>query len=278
MGEILLKEKEIVIPGEELARGLDYLPGNGTYRSNDTIRACRLGVLTIDGRAIKIIPLTGNYNPKRDDVIIGKVIDVSLNGWRIETNSAYSGLLSVKDAVSEYVDRGADLTQYFVIGDYVVARIINVTSQKLIDLGLKGPGLRKLSGGRIINVNTNKVPRIIGKQGSMVSLIKDATGCRIIVGQNGIVWIQGDPKQELIAIRAIHIIEEESHLSGLTDRINAFLKDSGADPSASAAINADAPSDDISQQSEQSHESSGYDRRPQGHSYNRGPRRHSNGG
>ena len=89
---------------------------------------------------------------------------------------------------------------------------------------MKGPGLRKLKGGRIVEVASNKVPRIIGKQGSMVSMIKDATGCNISVGQNGIIWIDGSPEGELLAIMAIRKIEEESHLSGLTDKIKGFLE------------------------------------------------------
>jgi exosome complex component RRP4 len=94
----------------------------------------------------------------------------------------------------------------------------------LVDLSARGPGLKKLQGGRIINVNPNKVPRIIGKQGSMVSMIKDATGCRIVVGQNGVVWIDGLPEGELIAVEAIAMIEEKSHLTGLTDKVKAFLE------------------------------------------------------
>jgi exosome complex component RRP4 len=92
---------------------------------------------------------------------------------------------------------------------------------------MKGPGLRKLRGGRVIEVNTNKVPRIIGKQGSMVMMIKDATRCNISVGQNGLIWIDGEPMSELLAIQAISKIEKESHLSGLTDKIKEFLENSG---------------------------------------------------
>jgi len=135
-------------------------------------------------------------------------------------------MLSVKDATSEFVQRGTDLTQFFDVDDYIVAKIINVTSQKLIDLTMRGPGLRKLVGGRVIEVNTNKVPRIIGKQGSMIHMIKEATGCKIIVGQNGLLWILGEPKNELIAIEAIRKIEQESHLSGLTEKIKEFLEKS----------------------------------------------------
>ncbi|MBW3023015.1 exosome complex protein Rrp4 [Candidatus Woesearchaeota archaeon] len=224
MGEILVKTKTIVVPGEELASGMEFLPSFGTYRDKEKIVASRLGLVNIDGKIIRIIPLSGKYSPKRGDTIIGKVEDVSYSGWRVSTNSAYAAMLSVKDATQEFIARGADLTQYFDVDDYVVAKITNVTSQKLIDLTMRGPGLRKLVGGRVIEVNTNKVPRIIGKQGSMVGMIKDATGCKIIVGQNGLLWLSGEPKSEIVAVEAIRKIEEESHLSGLTERIKEFLE------------------------------------------------------
>ena len=222
---LMAKEKEIVVPGEKLAEGMDFVPGMGAYREGDHIFAGKLGLVTLDGRAIKLIQLSGKYSPKRGDTIIGKVEDITMNGWRVETNSAYGALLGMKEATSEFIPRGADLTQYFDFGDYIVAKIINVTSQKLVDLTMRGPGLRKLGEGRILHVNTNKVPRIIGKQGSMVGMIKQATGCRIIVGQNGVVWIQGDDaKAELLAVETIQKIEKESHLSGLTERIKDFLE------------------------------------------------------
>ena len=85
-------------------------------------------------------------------------------------------------------------------------------------------GLRKLTNGTVLKVNTNKVPRIIGKQGSMVSMIKDATGCRVTVGQNGLVYVDGEPSKEVIVIKAIKKIEAESHTSGLTDKIKVFLE------------------------------------------------------
>ena len=105
-----------------------------------------------------------------------------------------------------------------------MCKIVNVTSQKLVDVTMKGPGLRKLKGGRIIEVNPHKVPRIIGKQGSMVMMIKDATKCNITVGQNGLIWIDGEPMNELLALQTIRKIEKESHMSGLTDKIKEYLE------------------------------------------------------
>jgi exosome complex component RRP4 len=162
--------------------------------------------------------------PKKYDTVIGKVIDILMSGWRLEINSPYSAVLPLKDASFSYIPKGADLTRYFELDDYVVSKITNVTSQNLVDVTCKGPGLYKLRGGRIIHVNTHKVPRIIGKKGSMVSMIKQATGCKIIVGQNGIAWISGEPEMEVITVNAIQMIEEQSHTSGLTDKVQSYLE------------------------------------------------------
>ncbi|MBI4896314.1 MAG: hypothetical protein HY832_02090 [Candidatus Aenigmarchaeota archaeon] len=94
---------------------------------------------------------------------------------------------------------------------------------KNIQLSMKNRKCRKLHGGRIIRVTPAKVPRIIGKSGSMVEMIKEITGTQIVVGQNGIVWVKGEHAD--VAIEAVVEIEEKSHLSGLTDHIKATLEE-----------------------------------------------------
>src|SRR4030042_101594 len=222
--KLLVKDKDIVVPGEVLAQGMDYLPGAGSYRLGDDILANRLGLLMLEGKVLKTVPLSGRDLPKRYDVVIGKVIDILMSGWRLDINSAYPAVLPLKDASFSYIPKGEDLTKYFELDDYVVLKITNVTSQNLVDVTCKGPGLHKLKGGRIIYVNTHKVPRIIGKKGSMVSLIKKATDCKIIVGQNGIAWLSGEPEMEVIAVNAVNLIEENSHISGLTEKIKEHLE------------------------------------------------------
>ena len=223
--KLLIKDKDIVVPGEILAKGMTYLPSEGTYRNKESVIASKLGLAKIEGKVIKIIPLSGKYLPKKGDVIIGRVSNIMISGWSIDTNSAYRAMLSMKDGSTDFIRRGSDLTRYYDIDDYVVTKIYNVTSQNLIDLTMKGPGLRKLEGGRIVKVKPSKVPRIIGKQGSMVSMIKKTTNCNIIVGQNGIVWIKGlKPEDEILTVETIKKIERESHVNGLTDRIQKFLE------------------------------------------------------
>ena len=75
--------------------------------------------------------------------------------------------------------------------------------------------------GVIIKITPSKVPRLIGKQGSMVTLIKEKTGTIIRVGQNGLVWVSGENVDK--AIKAIKTIEQKSHIFGLTEEISKLL-------------------------------------------------------
>ncbi|HIJ11622.1 TPA: RNA-binding protein, partial [Candidatus Woesearchaeota archaeon] len=137
---------------------------------------------------------------------------------------AYSAVMNVKDASSRFIRSGEDLSKILAIGDFAVVQITKVTSQNLIDLSMKEPGLRKVEGGRIIRINPQKVPRVIGKKGSMIGILKDKTGCQITVGQNGYVWIKGtSPENELKAENAIKEIERRSHEEGLTQKMETFL-------------------------------------------------------
>lgn len=223
MSNLLVEERTIVVPGEVLAEGMDYLPGDNTYREGDKIQAKILGLVSIAGRVLKLTPLAGPYIPKVEDKIIGKVIDIAMSGWRVDTGTAYSAMLNVKDATARFIKKEEDLSKILAIGDYLVVKIINVTSQNLIDLTMREPGLHKITEGRIIKVNAQKVPRIIGKKASMINLLKEKTGCEITIGQNGLIGLKGTPEGELLAEKAIKLIEEKSHLEGLTDRIEKFL-------------------------------------------------------
>jgi len=221
MGELFFEERNIVVPGDKLAMGMDYLPASGAFRDGECIRSKVLGILGINGRVLKVIPLKSQYRPRPNDMVIGKITDMTNSVWFAKIDSFRDGVLTVRE-VPEYIGDGDDLSQYYNFGDYVLAKVLNVNSTNA-GLTMKGPGLRKLSGGRIIEVNSAKVPRVIGKAGSMISAIKEKTGCRVIVGQNGLVWIQGEPEHEFVAVEAIKLINEKGHLQGLTELVSEFI-------------------------------------------------------
>jgi len=225
MSKLVVVEKQIVVPGEILADGMDFLPGKGTFREGENIIASRLGLVNASGRVVQIVPLAGKYLPKRDDTIIGVVRDMSYSSWFVDVGYPYEGSLSMKDATAEFIERGASLSDYFAVGDVIITKVANVTKEGNIDLTMKAPGLRKLNGGRVIEITPFKIPRVVGKQGSMIGLIKDKTGCTLFVGQNGRIWIRGSsPEAEKLATDAIYLIAEKAHTSGLTERVGEFLE------------------------------------------------------
>jgi exosome complex component RRP4 len=210
-----------IIPGEIIFKGEDFLPGEGTEKRGEEIIAIRYGLAEETKKLVKVIPLSGVYQPRRGNVVIGKVENVTFNGWVIDINTAEGAFLSLME-VPRYVNKD-DLEEVLMIGDMVVAKI-NSINKRGIDLTVKLKGLGRLDQGMIISINPNKVPRVIGKEGSMISLIKSKTNCEITAGQNGFVWIQGNNvDDELFTKRAIEFIVENSFVSGLTETVEKWL-------------------------------------------------------
>lgn len=214
------ESNRLVLPGEEIADSLELLPGHGAFRDGSKVLSKYVGIVRQKGSVVSVTPLNGVYFPQERDYVIGEIVSVGFSNWTVNINSPYDATLSTNDA-QEFIERNADLTKYYRLGDLIFARVSNVTSTGFINVATKDPKGRKLIGGIVINISPAKVPRLIGKAGSMINLIKDKTGCLISVGQNGRVWLKGE--NEDVAIAAVHKISELAHTTGLTDKMDEFL-------------------------------------------------------
>ena len=105
-----------------------------------------------------------------------------------------------------------------------MAKVLQVDQEKKLQITLKDHNLYKIKGGFLLHVEPSKVPRIIGKKGSMISLLKKYTKCRIFVGQNGRIWIDGNEDGIKKVIEIIDMIEDESLSYGLTNKVEELLK------------------------------------------------------
>ncbi|UCC91957.1 MAG: KH domain-containing protein [Candidatus Aenigmatarchaeota archaeon] len=218
------KGREVVLPGDKIVESMDYLPGRNCFREGNSIYSKRVGVVYYKGRVIEVIPLSGEYIPEVGDMIIGTVKEIQHSGWNVSINSPYEAYLSLA-GVRGFIDAAkTDLSKIYGIGDMIYAEVSEVTPMKDIRISMKSPKARKFENGRIVSISTVKVPRVIGKQGSMINMIKEKTGCRISVGQNGMIWIQGE--KENLAAKAIMEIQENSQITGLTDHISKLLTES----------------------------------------------------
>ena len=223
------ENKQLVIPGDLLAEG-EYFAGNNTYKEENKIYASRIGLADVANKRVNIVALRAFYFPKPGDVVIGTVKEVGFSGWTINIKSPYTAILRASDVLSRsFKPQNDELSQVLSAGDLIVAKVASYDRFHDPQLTVGEPGLGKITKGQIMHVTSTKIPRVIGRQGSMISMIKNETGCQIILGLNGIILITGKtPLNEELAMAAINKIEEESHTSGLTDRITKFLKEEKA--------------------------------------------------
>lgn len=221
--EEVVKKRRIVVPGEVIVSGEDYLPGEGVRREGDNVLASRFGLAEEAGRVIKVIPISGAFIPRRNNVIIGRVIDLTFHGWLIDIDYASSAFLPIEE--SPRFIKKEEMDQFLSIGDVISAKVWSVKSRG-IDLTLNGKGLGKLEDGFIFRVVPSRVPRIIGREGSMINLIKDKTGCNVTVGQNGWVWIKGPSiDAEIRARKVIEFIADKVYVEGLTEKVEAWFEE-----------------------------------------------------
>jgi len=213
-------DRTLVLPGEEIdVRGLQ--PGPGTYRVDGRTYASVLGLLSHRPPSVRVIPLSGRYIPKAGDTVVGTVTDVQTTFWLLDIAAPRWAPLHMTGTPWK-MDVG-ETGQYLHVGDTVVVSIENLEATGRIGVTMLGEGLGKVDGGTVIPLAPAKVPRLIGRSGSMIQMLTRQTGCRIAVGQNGRIWVDGTPEGIRRVRESIRLIEEEGQRSGLTERIAGYL-------------------------------------------------------
>lgn len=227
---ILVQHRQIVLPGQLLAEGKDVevKAQHTIYRIGDKYYSSVIGLTDVqNGKRLSVIALEGFYFPKIDDIVVGMIIDTGLTSWTVDIRSPYLAILHASDVLSKPFNPLKDnLRKHLDIGDLVLAKIIQFDRTRSPVLTVKGKGLGKITKGVIVEIIPSRVPRVIGRKGSMINMVKDETKCQITIGLNGRIWIIGPtPTHEEVAILAIKKIERETHISGLTDRVKAFIRE-----------------------------------------------------
>ncbi|RLF81609.1 RNA-binding protein [Thermococci archaeon] len=226
MKKIFVKNRDLVVPGTLLAQG-PFKNGRGTFKEGNRLYSSVVGLVRVSNGTVSVVPLEGPYIPEVGDTVIGKIVDVKFSNWIVDIGAPYQAGLRVQDVIEGRVDvLKTDLRKIFDIGDIIYAKVKAFNEINQIDLITKGMPFNggPLKGGQLVEITPSKVPRLIGKGGSMINMIKNLTGTRIIVGQNGWVWVSGRKEElEKLAIEAILKVNRESHTQGLTDRVREML-------------------------------------------------------
>ena len=214
-----------VIPGEVITTG-SYRSEQNTFPEGDKIISTVIGLSDVRDGSVRVIPLTGGYVPKDDDLVIGKVVSHSAMSWQVNINSCYEGMLPASDIFGrDFSSHSDDLTSKLDNGDLIAARIVNADKTRDPLLTISGRELGKIDSGELMYISPSKVPRLIGKRGSMIQMIEGATNANVTIGQNGLLVIACDDSNGLIkAINAVELIEEQAHVANLTDKVNEMLE------------------------------------------------------
>jgi exosome complex component RRP4 len=221
-------KRKYVIPGDVITTG-PYRPEQNVFLEGNKIISTAIGISEIYDDSIKVIPLTGKYIPKIDDLVIGKVISHTSLSWELDINSCYVGFLPAQDVFGRDFSAHADeLSSKLKSGDLVAARIANFDRTRDPLVTIADRDLGKIDSGHLVKISPSKVPRLIGKRGSMIQTIEMATGAVITIGQNGWVVVSCDTPEGLLkAKKAIQMVDEKAHVANLTDQVKEMLESKG---------------------------------------------------
>jgi exosome complex component RRP4 len=201
-------------------------PGPGTYRVGGKVYASVRGLLSARPPYVRVVPLSGRYIPKPEDVVIGTVTDVQGTFWLLDIAAPRWAPLHMTG--TPWKIEVGETDRYLRVGESVVVQVENLDPTGRIGVTMNGESLGKLEGGTIVSISPARVPRVVGRGGSMIQTILRRTGAQMTVGQNGRVWVGGDPTAIERVREVLRMIDEEGHQRGLTERVDSYLRSTAA--------------------------------------------------
>ena len=221
-------KKRHVLPGDFITTAPLRLQDNVVLEGKRII-ATTIGLSDISDDSVRVISLTGVYMPKTDDLVIGIIQYISGNSWFADINSCYQGMLLGQDVFGRgsYPTK-SEMEERLSKGDIIFAKIANSDRQREPLISIADRSLGKIDSGELVKISPTKIPRLIGKHGSMIQTIEGSTNATITVGQNGLIVVSCDETNGLLkALAAIRMIDEQAHLVNLTDKVKKMLESNG---------------------------------------------------
>ena len=212
--------RKLVLPGDLMET--KSKPGKGIFRKDGRVHASVVGHSSDKSGYINVNGIKGRYNPKTGDKIVAVCAETGPSIWRMDIGASFNSTLHHSE--SGWKVPFGDTARFLSIGDAVWAEIFMVDAAGSHQISLKKDDCRKLYSGTIVKINPTNVPRVIGKQGSMITTIREKTQTRIQISQNGYIWIDGKGDDISLAQKAVEMINEEATSKGLTKKIEKLLE------------------------------------------------------
>ena len=221
-------KKRHVLPGDFITTAPLRLQNNVVLEGKRII-STTIGLSDVSDDSVRVISLTGVYLPKIDDLVIGTIQYIHGNSWFADINSCYQGMLLGQDVFGRgsYPTK-SEMEERLSKGDIIFAKIANSDRQREPLISIADQSLGKIDSGELVKISPAKIPRLIGKHGSMIQTIEGSTNATITVGQNGLIIVSCDETNGLLkALAAIRMVDEQAHLVNLTDKVKKMLESNG---------------------------------------------------
>ena len=217
-------KKRYVLPGDVITTAPLRLHGNVALEGK-RILSTAIGLSDVSYDSVRVIPLSGIYLPKVDDLVIGLIKYIHGNSWFADINSCYEGMLLAKDVFGRGSNATLDeMKASLDKSDLILARIANSDRTREPLLSISGQNLGKIDSGELVKISPTKVPRLIGKHGSMIQTIEASTNATITIGQNGLIVLKCDDSAGLKkAVESIKMMDKALHNTNLEEKIQNIL-------------------------------------------------------
>lgn len=216
-------ELRLVTPGEAIGASTGVRAGTGTLSQGENIIATRLGWVKELNGTVSVDPINAAYMPRSGDLVIGVVESVRNNLWFADVNGPFNGLLPMSLAPWK-VEFGAARI-HMDVGDVMLARVQEVDEAHNVVLTMKGVGLRRLKEGMMSEISMNHISRLRGDGDSTLRALKEASDCRIIVGENGRVWVDGDAAGVSFMRQVLDLVRNGGHRATFDASLEAIMND-----------------------------------------------------
>ena len=180
----------LVVPGEDLGDSDGMEAGQGVLPISGRLRAVKQGRVRNQGSTISVEPVHTRYIPRPSDLVIGYIEGCTNNIWFVELGAPFNAILPMSLGPGKVEFGGT--RSIMDIGDAILCRVQEVEETHSSVVTMKGMGLRKIRSGVVEEIDPHLLGRLIGKGGESLRRLKEETECRIVVADNGRMWIDGE--------------------------------------------------------------------------------------
>ena len=179
----------LVTPGASLGASEGRRIGHGVVENAGQLIAVKLGALIENDDEISVMTSHTKYTPRPGDLVIGTVEAVQSNLWFLDINAPFNALLPMSLGPGKSEFGGA--RNVLNVGFSVLCRIQEVDETHSSVVTMKGLGLRRLDSGMVEEIPPHLMQSLFSDS-DVLKKLKSTTDCRIILADNGRMWIDGE--------------------------------------------------------------------------------------